>query len=50
MAVLVCHRQQASPPQISRRLLAPNNGAIEHTQGEFKRYRDRWGWKAYGIA
>jgi hypothetical protein len=25
---------------------APYNGAIEHTQGEFKSYLDRWSWKA----
>ena len=25
---------------------APYNGAIEHTQGEFKNYLDRWSWKA----
>jgi hypothetical protein len=25
---------------------APYNGAIEHTQGEFKSYIDRWSWKA----
>jgi hypothetical protein len=25
---------------------APYNGAIEHTQGEFKSYLDRWNWKA----
>ena len=25
---------------------APYNGAIEHTQGEFKRYLRDWGWKA----
>ena len=24
---------------------APYNGAIEHTQGEFKSYLDRWSWK-----
>jgi hypothetical protein len=29
---------------------APYNGAIEHTQGEFKSYLDRWGWKAHSIA
>ena len=25
---------------------APYNGGIEHTQGEFKSYLDRWSWKA----
>jgi hypothetical protein len=30
-----------SPPQ-----RAPYNGAIEHSQGEFKRYLNRWRWKA----
>jgi hypothetical protein len=30
-----------SPPQ-----RAPYNGAIEHSQGEFKSYLDRWSWKA----
>jgi hypothetical protein len=25
---------------------APYNGGIEHTQGEFKGYLDRWSWKA----
>jgi hypothetical protein len=25
---------------------APYNGAIEHSQGEFKSYLDRWSWKA----
>ena len=34
---------------------APYNGAIEHTQGEFKSYLDRWSWKAgtvdrHGVA
>ena len=28
---------------------APYNGAIEHTQGEFKDYLRRWGWKANTI-
>jgi hypothetical protein len=28
---------------------APYNGAIEHTQGEFKNYLRRWGWKANTI-
>jgi transposase-like protein len=30
-----------SPPR-----MAPYNGAVEHTQGEFKGYLDRWSWKA----
>jgi hypothetical protein len=29
---------------------APYNGAIEHTQGEFKNYLRRWGWKANTAA
>jgi transposase-like protein len=33
-----------SPPR-----MAPYNGAVEHTQGEFKGYLDRWGWKAAGT-
>jgi hypothetical protein len=33
-----------SPPR-----MAPYNGAVEHTQGEFKSYLDRWGWKAVGT-
>jgi hypothetical protein len=33
-----------SPPR-----LAPYNGAVEHTQGEFKGYLDRWNWKAAGA-
>ena len=28
---------------------APYNGAIEHTQGEFKSYLDRWSWKAGSL-
>jgi hypothetical protein len=28
---------------------APYNGAIEHSQGEFKSYLDRWSWKAETI-
>ena len=28
---------------------APYNGAIEHTQGEFKNYLRRWEWKADTI-
>jgi hypothetical protein len=28
---------------------APYNGAIEHTQGEFKDFLRRWGWKASTI-
>jgi hypothetical protein len=28
---------------------APYNGAIEHTQGEFKTYLDRWSWKAGSL-
>jgi transposase len=28
---------------------APYNGAIEHTQGEFKDYLRRWGWKANTV-
>lgn len=28
---------------------APYNGAIEHTQGEFKSYLDRWNWKAGSV-
>lgn len=33
-----------SPPS-----MAPYNGAIEHTQGEFKGYLRYWGWKADTI-
>jgi len=33
-----------SPPR-----MAPYNGAVEHTQGEFKSYLDRWSWKAAGA-
>jgi hypothetical protein len=33
-----------SPPR-----MAPYNGAVEHTQGEFKGYLDRWNWKAAGA-
>jgi hypothetical protein len=33
-----------SPPR-----MAPYNGAVEHTQGEFKGYLDRWSWKAAGT-
>ena len=33
-----------SPPR-----MAPYNGAVEHTQGEFKGYLDRWSWKAVGT-
>jgi len=33
-----------SPPR-----MAPYNGAVEHTQGEFKSYLDRWSWKAAGT-
>jgi len=33
-----------SPPR-----MAPYNGAVEHTQGEFKTYLDRWSWKAVGA-
>jgi hypothetical protein len=33
-----------SPPY-----MAPYNGAIEHTQGEFKNYLDRWSWKTGGV-
>jgi hypothetical protein len=33
-----------SPPNT-----APYNGAIEHTQGEFKNYLGRWAWKANTI-
>ena len=29
---------------------APYNGAIEHTQGEFKSYLQRWQWKANTIS
>ncbi|MFC1876844.1 hypothetical protein ACFL2E_06195 [Thermodesulfobacteriota bacterium] len=29
--------------------MAPYNGAIEHTQGEFKEYLRRWEWKANTI-
>jgi len=29
--------------------MAPYNGAVEHTQGEFKSYLDRWNWKAAGA-
>jgi hypothetical protein len=29
--------------------MAPYNGAVEHTQGEFKGYLDRWSWKAAGT-
>ena len=28
---------------------APYNGAIEHTQGEFKDYLHRWKWKAHTV-
>jgi len=28
---------------------APYNGAIEHTQGEFKNYLHRWDWKAHTV-
>jgi hypothetical protein len=28
---------------------APYNGAIEHTQGEFKNYLHRWEWKAHTV-
>lgn len=28
---------------------APYNGAIEHTQGEFKNYLQRWDWKAHTV-
>lgn len=28
---------------------APYNGAIEHTQGEFKSYLDRWRWNAGSL-
>ena len=33
-----------SPPR-----MAPYNGAVEHTQGEFKSHLDRWSWKAAGA-
>ena len=33
-----------SPPNT-----APYNGAIEHTQGEFKNYLHRWDWKAHTV-
>jgi len=33
-----------SPPR-----MAPYNGAVEHTQGEFKSYLGRWSWKAAGA-
>jgi hypothetical protein len=33
-----------SPPYQAR-----YNGAIEHTQGEFKSYLDRWNWKAESV-
>jgi len=29
--------------------MAPNNGAVEHTRGEFKSYLGRWSWKAAGA-
>jgi len=28
---------------------APHIGAIEHSQGEFKSYLDRWSWKAGAV-
>ena len=33
-----------SPPR-----MAPYNGAVEHTRGEFKSYLDCWSWKAAGA-